>query len=103
MQMAIATRWRTVPEWIGGISPPWSTELRPAFSLLGLLLTPMAVVTAALGAWRFCADAGWTNAFFIADGVLSHWQVWFVFAIGVQACAYTLKRGMVDRDPHVQD
>jgi hypothetical protein len=99
--MAIATRWQTVPEWIVRISPAWSRHFRSALPLLGLLLTPVSVVTAALGAWRFGADAGWTNAFFITDGVLSHWQVWFAFAIGVQACAYILKRGMADREPRI--
>ena len=44
--------------------------------LLGLLLTPMAVAAGTLAAWRFGVDAGWTRTFFIADGFLSHWQVW---------------------------
>lgn len=98
MEMRIAL-WQTTPAWPEAIA---QVRFRPALSLLGLLLTPVAVVTAALGAWRFGADAGWTNNFFIADGVLSHWQVWFAFAIGMQACAYTLKLGIVDWKPRVQ-
>ena len=50
-------------------------------TLLGLLLTPVAAGAGALAAWRFGVDAGWTSAFFIADGFLSHWQVWGAFAI----------------------
>jgi hypothetical protein len=83
--------WQTVPDRLEVIA---QVRFRPALSLLGLLLTPVAVVAGALGAWRFGADAGWTNTFFVADGALSHWQVWCAFAIGLQACAYTLKRGM---------
>jgi hypothetical protein len=57
---------------------------------LGLLLTPVAVVAGALGAWRFGVDAGWTGTFFIAEGLLSHWQVWCAFAITAEVCAYSL-------------
>jgi hypothetical protein len=63
---------------------------RQAWSLLGLLLTPVAVVAAALGAWRFGVDAGWTGTFFIAEGLLSHWQVWCAFAITAEVSAYSL-------------
>lgn len=97
MEMRIAL-WQTTPDWTEAIA---QVRFTAAFSLLGLLLTPVAIVTAVLGAWRFGADAGWTNPFFIADGVMSHWQVWFAFAIGVQASAHALRRGMVNRDPHV--
>jgi hypothetical protein len=61
-----------------------------AWSLLGLLLTPVAVVAGALGAWRFGVDAGWTRTFFIADGWLSHWQVWCALAIAAEVCAHSL-------------
>jgi hypothetical protein len=66
--------------------------MTPAFSakaplLVGLLLTPVAATAGALAAWRFGAEAGWTNTFFIATGFLSHWQVWCAFAIGLQICA----------------
>jgi hypothetical protein len=90
----MTARWHTVPHWFGVISPVRFTHLRSALSLLGLLLTLVAVVAGGLGAWRFGADAGWTNTFFVADGFLSHWQVWGAFAIGVQACACTLNRGV---------
>lgn len=94
MEMTIAALRQTAPGWLEAIA---QVRFRPALSLLGLLLTPVAVVAGGLGAWRFGADAGWTNTFFIADGLLSHWQVWCAFAIGVQACSYALKRGVTDQ------
>ena len=94
MEMRIAALWQTAPDWPEVIA---QVRFSPALSLLGLLLTPVAVVAGGLGAWRFGADAGWTNTFFIADGLLSHWQVWCAFAIGVQACSYALKRGVTDQ------
>jgi len=68
-----------------------------AMSLAGLLLTPVAAGAGALAAWRFGADAGWTNSFFVADGFLSHWQVWCAFAIGMQVCAWSLGRISANR------
>jgi len=61
-------------------------------SLAGVLLTPVAAVAGALAAWPFGADAGWTNTFFVANGFLSHWQVWCAFAVSVQLCALNLGR-----------
>jgi hypothetical protein len=95
MEMRIAALWQTAPDWLEAFA---QVRFRPGLSLLGLLLTPVAVVAGTLGAWRFGADVGWANSFFIADGLLSHWQVWCAFAIGLQACAYTLKLGMTDRE-----
>ena len=37
-------------------------------SLMGLLLTPVAAMAAALAAWRFGVDTGWTGRFFIPSG-----------------------------------
>jgi hypothetical protein len=62
----------------------------PSLSMFALLLTPVAVVAAALGVWRLGADPGWTNQFFISDGLLSHWQAWFAVGIG----AHTSGRGL---------
>ena len=98
MEMRIAALWQTAPDWLEVIA---QVQFRPALSLAGLLLTPVAVVAGTLGAWRFGADAGWTNTFFIANGLLSHWQVWCAFAIGLQASAYTLKRGMADQESRI--
>jgi hypothetical protein len=76
-----------------------AARYRAAWSLLGLLLTPVAVGAGALAAWRFGVDAGWTRTFFIADGMLSHWQVWCALAISVEICAYGLRRGAATRGP----
>ncbi len=62
-------------------------------SLMGLLLTPVAAMAAALAAWRFGVDTGWTGRFFIAAGFLSHWQVWCAFAVSAEVCAWNLRRG----------
>jgi hypothetical protein len=78
------------PGWLESIT---EARFRQASSLVGLLLTPVAASAGALAAWRFGVEAGWTNAFFISQGFLSHWQVWCAFAISVQACARILSRG----------
>jgi hypothetical protein len=80
--------------WLEAIS---QVRYRRAWSLLGLLLTPVAVTAGALSAWRFGVDAGWTKTFFIAGGFLSRWQVWCAFAISMQACAYSLGRATTAR------
>jgi len=58
----------------------------------GLVLTLVAVLAGALGAWRFGTDLGWTEHFFIADGLFSHSQLWFAVAIGGQTSAFILNR-----------
>jgi hypothetical protein len=68
-------------------------------TLLGLLLTPVAAAAGALAAWRFGMDAGWTGAFFIGGGVLSHWQIWGAFAVSAEVCAWRLRRGAAARVP----
>jgi hypothetical protein len=82
------------PEAITTIVPEVITEVRfrRSLSLAGLLLTPVAAVAGTLAAWRFGVDAGWTNAFFVANGFLSHWQVWCAFAISIEGCAWSLGR-----------
>jgi hypothetical protein len=70
-------------------------------ALMGLLLTPVAVGAGALAAWRFGVDAGWTSAFFIAGGFLSHWQVWCAFAVSAEVCAWSLSRGAAKLQPGV--
>ena len=56
------------------------------------LLTPGAVMAAALGAWRLAADLKLTGAFAISDGLFSHWQVWMVAAALLQLCSRVLVR-----------
>ena len=69
-----------------------ATLFSPSLSMFAVLLTPVAVLAAALAVWRLAADSGWTNQFFIADGLLSHWQAWFALAIGMHTSARVLSR-----------
>jgi hypothetical protein len=64
--------------------------------MLVVLLPPVAVLAGALGCWRFGADPGWTNRFFISSGLLSHWQAWFAVAIVVHTSARSLN-GWLER------
>jgi hypothetical protein len=83
------------PQGPGGLEPTDQVRYTRAWSLLGLLLTPVSVAAGALAAWRFGVDVGWTSAFFIAGGFLSHWQVWCAFAISAEVCACSLRRAAV--------
>jgi hypothetical protein len=85
--VAEAAPWQTAPGWLEAIA---QVRFRQAWSLLGLLLTPVAAAAGALAAWRFGVEAGWTNTFFITHGFWSHWQVWCAFAISVQVGACSL-------------
>jgi hypothetical protein len=40
-------------------------------------------LSAALGLWRFGYDLGWAQPFFLAEGVMSHWQVYAAIAAGL--------------------
>jgi hypothetical protein len=64
----------------------------PSLSILAALLTPVAVLAGTLGIWRLAADPGWTSRFFIASGLLSHWQAWFTVAIGARASSRSLNK-----------
>jgi hypothetical protein len=60
----------------------------------GTLLTPVSAVGFVLAAWRLGADIGWTNAFPLSDGLLSHWMVWIAIGVLIQVFAANLKRGL---------
>jgi hypothetical protein len=64
---------------------------RMALALAGML-TPAAVMAAALGLWRIAADMSWANRFAITSGLFSHWQVWVGVAVLLQLCARMLNR-----------
>ncbi|HEY3443841.1 MAG TPA: hypothetical protein VGK29_24010 [Paludibaculum sp.] len=59
---------------------------------LAALLSPAAAVCFALAFWRLGQDMGFAHNFFVADGPLSHWQVWFAFASVVLATGQWLNR-----------
>lgn len=64
---------------------------RFAAGLAGLL-TPAAVLTAALAFWGIAADLNWASSFAISAGLFSHWQVWLAGAAALQVCAQLLNR-----------
>src|SRR5579871_4083193 len=76
------------------LSPDASGLLFAAVSISWLVMMLIAVLAGVLGAWRYCADLGWTTSFFIADGMLSRYQVWFACSIAAQTAAFTLNRWM---------
>ena len=70
-------------------------------SMSGFALKPVALLAGALGVWRLAADPGWTSAFFIADGLLSRYQVWFAVAVGAQTSALALNHWVAHRNADV--
>ncbi len=66
-----------------------STEM-----MLGLagLLTLFSVSCFAMSAWKILWEMGWAGRFFIAQGVLSHWQVWITLAVIAQLLSFWLSR-----------
>ena len=66
-------------------------QRRFAAGLAGLL-TPAAVLTAAVALWGLAADMNWTGRFAISSGLFSHWQVWLGAAVALQVCAQLLNR-----------
>ena len=50
-----------------------------------------AVLSFAMAAWRFGVDINVTRNFLIADGILSHWQVWLALSIASGLLAAQLR------------
>jgi hypothetical protein len=67
----------------------------------GLFLTLVAVLALALGVWRLGVDPGWTSAFFITEGLLSRYQLWFAVAIGGQTSAFIINRWVANQNVEV--
>jgi hypothetical protein len=63
---------------------------REMVRLLPFFLTPTALIAGIMAAWRYGADAGWTDEFAVSGGLLSHWQVWLGIAVGIQWAAVRL-------------
>ena len=59
---------------------------------LAVLLTPAALMAAALACWRLAADMNWAGEFAISSGPFSHWQVWIGAAAILQVAASKLNR-----------
>lgn len=60
--------------------------------LLSALMTPVALMAWALGAWRLAADMGWASGFAIGEGPFSRWQVWMALAVAIQFASFALHR-----------
>jgi hypothetical protein len=63
------------------------------------VLTPAALMAGALALWRIGTDMSITGQFPIAEGLFSHWQIWFAVSIGLQALAVALSRYGNTRNP----
>jgi len=62
------------------------------------LLTPAAVVAAAIAMWRIGSDIGLTGKFAFTEGMFSHWQVWIAMAASLQFAASVLNRYAKQRE-----
>jgi len=67
-------------------------------SALAVLLTPAALMAAALALWGIGAGMNVAGSFAISTGFFSHWQVWLATAIGLQVCSRMLNRYGKGRD-----
>lgn len=88
----LVARRQADPRRIEAACQEVATLFGTAWPVLRFLLTPLAVAAGAVSIWRLGTDPGWTNGFFIAQGFLSHWQVWLAAAIGIQVLAFRLNR-----------
>jgi hypothetical protein len=91
----MTTRYQSALEVI---FPHASTLFVKSVPMAWLVLSPLAVIAGVLGAWRLGSDAGWTSEFFIGDGLLSRYQLWFVIAVAAQASVLILDRCMANQN-----
>jgi len=59
---------------------------------IAAMLTPTAVMAAALALWRVAADLNFASSFAIPSGPFSHWQFWLGAAVALQVCSRLLNR-----------
>jgi len=82
----------------------WTAALtRNAAALAAFVLRPTALAALACGVWRLGIDLGWTQDFFISQGLFSHWQVWFVLALGMISGAGFLGRHSSELEDNEED
>ena len=65
---------------------------RSVAALAAFALRPAELVALACGIWRLGIDLGWTQDFFVSQGLFSHWQVWLLLAFAMIAAAGFLAR-----------
>ena len=56
------------------------------------LAVPVALFCFFVCGWRWGYDLGWTRRFLNLEGILSHWQIWFVAGGLLQLLAVRLAR-----------
>lgn len=57
-----------------------------------VFLAPFPVLSVALAIWRIAADLRVAAPFFLEQGVMSHWQAWFLAAVALQMKVSWLRR-----------
>lgn len=57
----------------------------------GALLGPLALMAYVLGLWRLASDMGFAGQFGFT-GLFSHWQVWAMVGVALQATGSALNR-----------
>jgi hypothetical protein len=67
-------------------------QFQNAALALASLLAPAAVIAFTLTLWSLGAELHLTAKFFVAKGLLSHWQMWLVGAAALSLCAWLLNR-----------
>lgn len=86
--------------WSGNRSG--GTRFQNAAVLISVLLTPAALIAFTICFWSLGSELQWTSAFFVSQGIFSHWQVWLVLAGLMLLIARLLRRwartGMRVRD-----
>jgi hypothetical protein len=65
-------------------------------------LQPACALLYAMALWRIGQDTGWLRHFAFEEGVLSHWQVWFVFAALLQTAVGALRKKLAGSDDEDQ-
>ena len=77
-----------------------SVHAQNAALALGALLAPAALTAFTLTLWSLGAELRLTARFFVARGLLSHWQIWLLGAAALSLCAWLLNRyaRSVDQD-----
>lgn len=61
-------------------------------TLTASILTLISLSCAAFALWRVGTDLEWAGDFVFTSGLLSHWQIWAGFAVGIQYLAWRLNR-----------
>jgi hypothetical protein len=67
---------------------------------VSFLIRNLALAAGVLGVWRLGTDLGWTQDFFIATGLWSHWQIWLAMAAALNFGANLIQRAARRAESH---